>query len=221
MTQQALSWHGHLLGATACQRGTGSSTACSPGSRASALTAAPTISMECVQNARANGSGGGACERCCGGTGNGQAVGKGFKTRYLPTANLHPGVLLSSPVCSSPPTSIPPSASFPTQVGTRHTWQPDENPRTTKDRQPWASTNWYTPCPLNGVPQCDVGCRHSSTAFMVLSLLQAVLLISHTGSLCSVVNEHDSALHSHHVSSSWNVNHTIYLWLPRCLKCEW
>ena len=43
---------------------------------------------------------GGGCKLDCGGAGDGRAVGKGFKTCSLPTASLHPGVLLSSPPSS-------------------------------------------------------------------------------------------------------------------------
>ena len=46
--------------------------------------------------------GGGGCKLGCGGAGDGLAVGKGFKTRNLLTASLHPGVFLSSPFCLSP-----------------------------------------------------------------------------------------------------------------------
>ena len=45
--------------------------------------------------------GGWGCKFCCGGAGNGWPVGKGFKTRSLPTSSLHPGVLPSTPFCSS------------------------------------------------------------------------------------------------------------------------
>ena len=45
--------------------------------------------------------GGGGCKLSCGGADDGRAVGKGFKTRSLPTTSRHPGVLLSSPFCSS------------------------------------------------------------------------------------------------------------------------
>jgi len=45
--------------------------------------------------------GGRGCKLGCGEAGDGRAVGKGFKTRSLPTVSLHPGVLPSSPFCSS------------------------------------------------------------------------------------------------------------------------
>ena len=41
------------------------------------------------------------CKLGCGEAGHGRVVGKGFKTRSLPTVSLHPGVLPSSPFCSS------------------------------------------------------------------------------------------------------------------------
>ena len=44
--------------------------------------------------------GGGGCKLGCGGADDGRAIRKFFKTRSLPTASLHPGVLLSSPFCS-------------------------------------------------------------------------------------------------------------------------
>ena len=43
--------------------------------------------------------GGGGCKLDCREAGDGWAVGKGFKTRSLPTVSLHPGVFLPSPFC--------------------------------------------------------------------------------------------------------------------------
>jgi len=45
--------------------------------------------------------GGWGCKLGCGGADDGRALRKGFKTRSLRTVSLHPGVLLSSPFCSS------------------------------------------------------------------------------------------------------------------------
>ena len=41
--------------------------------------------------------GDGGCRLCCREAGNGRVIGHGFKTRSLPTVNLHPGVFPSSP----------------------------------------------------------------------------------------------------------------------------